>query len=57
MKPEIITETLEVLERVREELDGRSDVMDGGEDGPRPNWAMVLLRDVEAAIKRLEAMK
>lgn len=43
-----------LLEEVAEYLDDCSDVVDG-EDGPIPNRAMNLLRDVENLIAKLKA--
>lgn len=40
---------LEALEEVREAIEGRVDIVDG-DSGPGPNWAMRLMRTVEAAI-------
>ena len=50
---EAAPEMLEVLRAVAEELDNRSDVRDG-EDGPRANWAMQLLRDVDQVLAKVE---
>ena len=45
---------LDLLVRVHELLDDYSDVVDGADGQPRPNRAMALKADVEAAIEALE---
>ncbi len=52
-KAALVPELLDVLHRCAELLDDYSDVIDG-DDGPRPNRAMSLLTDVEAAIAKGE---
>ena len=44
---------LSLLNEIAEYLDNHSDVIDG-EDGPRPNQAMNLLRDLENLIAKLK---
>lgn len=46
---------LAVLEEVSDELDNRSDVVDGPDGQPRANWAMSLKRDVDEAIAAARA--
>jgi hypothetical protein len=43
---------IDALQTVRDELADRADMLDGGEDGPRPNWAMSLLQVVDAALAK-----
>ncbi len=52
-KAALVPDLLDVLHRCAELLDDYSDVVDG-DDGPLPNRAMSLLRDVEAAIAKAE---
>lgn len=40
----------DVLEEVQEELAERSDVVDGADGTPSPNWAMSLLMRVQDAL-------
>ena len=43
---------LAILAEIRDFIEGYSDVVDG-QDGPRPNTAMNLLRELDAMVARL----
>ena len=47
-------EMLEALKAVKEQLDQRADAEGNGPADYRPNWEMVLLQEVRAAIDKAE---
>jgi len=53
----VMAEIMETLESASDYFDNRSDVVDGSYGIPEPNKEMILLQEVEKAIKLLSTLQ